>query len=111
MDKIHANKDFEVTKLWHELTDFEKECMVVSHADNFRRGGAWVSNERMGRILELGTPKCVFAYKDGKIQYFRVHKDSIDVMKVLCNNYLDESILETDGDIVREMLDDANEEL
>lgn len=110
MGEIKANKDLEVTKLWEDLTDFEKECIVVSHAQHFRKGGAKVTDERMGRILELGTPKCVFAYEDGKIQYFRVHKDSTDAMKVLCNNYLEESILETDGDIVREMLDDANED-
>lgn len=111
MGDIEANNNLEVTKLWHELNDFERECLVVSHAQNFRRGGAWVSDERMGRLLELGTPKCVFAYKNGKIQYFRVHKDSIDVIKVLCNNYLDESIFETDDDSIRDMLDDANEEL
>lgn len=102
MGDIKTNTDLETTKLWHELNDFEQGCMVFSHADKFRKGGINVSNDRVARLLELGTPKCVFAYKEGKIQYYRIHSDSIEVMKVLFNNYLQESVL---GKIEREFPD------
>jgi len=94
MGDILANKDLETTKLWDELNDFERECIIVSHAQHFRKGGVNVTDGRMGKILDLGSPKCVFAYKGEEIQYYRVHKDSTDVMKVLFNNYLEKTVLE-----------------
>lgn len=106
MGDIKANKDLEVTKLWDDLSDFERECIIVSHAQHFRKGGVRVTDERMKRILELGRPKCVFAYKGEEIQYYRVHKDSTDVMKVLFNNYLEKTVLEEIEEEFPDMLED-----
>ena len=109
MGDIKVNKDWEVTKLWDELNDFERKCLIVSHANRLKSGGIKVTNERVGKLMELGTPKCVFAYKDGEIQYYRIHSDSIEVMKVLFNNYLQKSILEEVEEEFPDMLDPMGE--
>ncbi len=95
----------ETAKLWHEMDDYEKKVIIVVHAQGFRDGGVDVTDERMFRILNTGKPKCVFAFAGDELKYARVHKDSVKIMKLLCNQYLKKSILEEVGEEFPDMLD------
>tara|TARA_E500000318_G_scaffold112008_1_gene133319 strand:+ start:7676 stop:8011 length:336 start_codon:yes stop_codon:yes gene_type:complete len=100
----------EKVKEWGELSAYELKVITVIHANRFRDGGVSVSDERMFRILKLGAPKCVFGYREGKLKYARIHKDSVDVMKVITNNYLQKSPLEEIEEEFPDMLDEMRKE-
>ena len=96
----------EKVKEWREMSEYELKVVTVIHANGFREGGVNVSDERMFSILELGKPKCVFGYVDGKLKYARIHKDSVDVMRVITNNYLHKSVPEEIEEKFPDMLDE-----
>ncbi|PIB39053.1 hypothetical protein [Maribacter sp. 4G9] len=109
MGDSSANMAIETTKPWDEMDAYERKVITVVHAQGFRDGGVDVTEERMLRILTLGSPKCVFAYQGDELKYARVHKDSVKIMKLLCNQYLEKSFLEENEEEIKQMLDDAKE--
>lgn len=82
----------ENTYKWENLTEEQEKLIVVCHAEGFRKSGANVSLEGLQRLFNLGKPKIVVGTKEGQIKYSRVHKDSVDVMKIITKNYLEEII-------------------
>ncbi|MEM9363641.1 MAG: hypothetical protein AAGA43_13465 [Bacteroidota bacterium] len=105
-----TNDANEKVKEWTEMSPYELKVVTVIHANGFREGGVNVSDEHMFRILKLGKPKCVFGHIDGKLKYARIHEDSADIMKMLCNNYLEKSILEEIEEEFPDMLDPMGNE-
>lgn len=79
----------EVQKNWHELTGDEITYCIVSHCAALKLSPKNVHHLRsVSRIFNLGSPKIIFGYKDGKPNYCRIAAESADVMKLLIRQYL-----------------------
>lgn len=75
--------DVEKTLTWEELTEHEASMAVAAHKPIADVAKKPLSSLR--RLFELGRPKIVFG---PGYSYCRIHKDSVDVMKVITNEYL-----------------------
>lgn len=78
----------EKTYEWALMGEYEKKVIAVSHINAFANASVHVSESHMMRLLNLGQPKCVFVYDGENLKQCRIHKDSVDVMKLICKNYL-----------------------
>lgn len=82
----------EITKDWSELDFTEQKFVILCHKYVFKSKGLDVGFYGWKKMFHLGNPKIVLGIINDEINYSRIHEDSIDVMKVIINNYLQEFI-------------------
>lgn len=79
----------EIEKEWIDLTEGETFMCLAAHTQAVNLN--WKNARHMAtmrRIFDLGSPKIVFGYKDGEMNYCRIHENSADVIKILIRQYL-----------------------
>jgi len=73
-------KEGEYLKEWHELTEHEEQCAACAFAASLK-----TKPDHALRLLNLGNPAIIFGEK---LSYCRIAQKSLDVMKIIFNNYL-----------------------
>ena len=105
-----TNSTDEKVKEWSEMSGIEMKAITLSIAQGYRDGGVEVTDGRIFRILCLGKPKCVLGYRGGKLTNFRVHNDSVDLMRLIADSYVQRSLIEEIEEEFPDMLDPMGEE-
>lgn len=71
----------EQTFEWNELSDGQQNIIVACVGQALKNKDL----ETVKRVYELGQPKIIWADSN---KYFRVHADSLEVIKLLTKTYL-----------------------
>lgn len=76
-------KEYEYAKAWQEMNDNEIACAVCCHAAGFKK-----PIDHIRRLFDLGNPTIIFGEK---LSYCRIAKESLPVMKIILDNYLNKN--------------------
>ena len=78
--------NMETTYKWCDLEPHQEQLVIASHASAFKIRGGTKRFDTLKRIFRLGQPTVTIA--TGEKVYCRIEKESVDVMNILCQEYL-----------------------
>ena len=67
---------------WDELSDFQKQGVVIAHKASSS------DTAMLLRLFELGRPQVIIGYQGDRMKYCRIAQSSVKVMKVILREYL-----------------------